>query len=145
MAKQWYQGYKLGPYWVPTFVAPATFSNLYLALTARDPLQRDLYLLAAAGIFSILPITFLYMEPGVNGASKWRLESLLRDEGVKMPETSIWWPSTLRHGSTQASRRWAEDTNMETLILFWRKVNNFRWTVAGTAACLSGAATFGWL
>lgn len=143
MAKQWLHGYQYGPYWVPPLIAPATMSNLYLALGSHDALKRGLYFAAAASIFSILPITFLYMEPGVNGACKWKVQGLLKDEGFSMPETRIYVPSSVKHGSTQASREWAEASHMRDLILFWRKVNNARWAIAGLAGALSGYATLG--
>ena len=143
MAKQWLHGYQYGPYWVPPLIAPATLSNLYLALSSQDPVHRGLYVAAAIGIFSILPITFLYMEPGVNGACKWKVQSLLKDEGFGMSETSVFVPSSVKHGSTQASRRWAEKSSMRELILFWRNVNNFRWVIAGVAAAMSGCASLG--
>jgi len=82
------------------------------------------------------------MEPGINGASKWKVQTLLRDEGFSMKDTTIWRPSAHRHGSTQASRRWAERTDMKDLILFWRRVNNVRWLIAFAAAAASGWATF---
>ena len=143
MAKQWYHGYSYGPYWVPPLIAPGTLSNLYLALLASDTISRNCYIAAAFSIFSILPITFFYMEPGINGASKWKVQSLLKDEGFKLPDTTIFLPSSVKHGSTQASRRWADDTDMKELIKFWQSVNNVRWVIAGVATVLSGYATFG--
>ena len=142
MAKQWYHGYSYGPSWVPPLVAPGTLSNVYLALTSSDPLQRNIYIAAATVIFSILPMTFFYMEPGINGASKWKVQSLLKDEGFSLPETTILVPSSVKHGSTQNSRRWAEKTDMQDLIRFWQTVNNVRWVIGGLAAALSGYATF---
>jgi hypothetical protein len=142
MAKQWYNGYSYGPYWVPPLVAPGTLANVYLALTSPNASSRNYYIAAAIGIFSILPITFFYMEPGINGASKWKVQTLLKNEGFSMPETSIFAPSSVKHGSTQASRKWAEETDMKELILFWRRVNNVRWVIGGIAAMLSGYATF---
>jgi hypothetical protein len=142
MAKQWYLGYSYGPYWVPPLVAPGTISNIYLALLAPSAVKRNIYIGAALGIFSILPITFFYMEPGINGASKWKVQSLLEDEGFNLPETTIYVPSSVKHGSTQASRRWAENSSMHDLIKFWQSVNNFRWMIAGVAAMASGYATF---
>lgn len=127
MAKQWYHGYSYGPYWVPPLVAPGTLSNVYLALLETDTGKRNLYIAAAVAIFSILPITFFYMEPGINGASKWKVQSLLKDEGFSLPVTSIFMPSSVKHGSTQASRRWADNSDMKDLIKFWQAINNVRW------------------
>lgn len=142
MAKQWLQGYQYGPLWVPPLIGPGTLANTFLAYTASTVTQRNLYIAAAISIFSILPITFFYMEPGINGASKWKVQTLLKDEEFKMEDTTIYYPSAHRHGSTQSSRRWAEQTDMKDLILFWRSVNNWRWVIAGVAAGLSGYATF---
>ncbi|WPG99196.1 Hypothetical protein R9X50_00200700 [Acrodontium crateriforme] len=144
MAKQWFQGYQYGPLWVPPLIASSTISNLILAYTAAPitPLQHALYLAAALAIFSILPLTFFYMEPGINGALKWKVQSLCKDDGFCLLETSALVPSAHRHGSSRASRVWAERTHVRDLILFWRRVNNFRWVVAAFAAGLSGVATF---
>ncbi|KAK4546453.1 hypothetical protein LTR36_002130 [Oleoguttula mirabilis] len=142
MAKQWLHGYQYGPLWVPPLIAPATAANALLAYLAETPMQRWMYVAAALSIFSILPITFLYMEPGINGAAKWKVQTLLKDEGFVMRDTTVYFPSAHRHGSTRASRAWAEKTDMRELILFWRRVNNVRWVIAGLAAAASGYATF---
>ena len=81
MAKQWFQAYQLGPKWVPPLLMPGTLSNVVLAYSAQTVLQRYLYILAAIGVFSIAPITFLYMEPGINGACKYKTRHL----SVKRP------------------------------------------------------------
>lgn len=141
MARQWLRGYQYGPIWVPPLVMPGTISNVVLALAATDPTEKLAYALAAACIFAIAPITFLYMEPGINGALKWKVQTLLKEDGFRMKETKIWFPHAHRHGSTQASRRWAERTEIKELILFWRYINNFRWVLGGVAAVLSGWAT----
>lgn len=141
MAKQWLKGYQYGPLWVPPLIAPGTLANLYLAYMATSTVRRNLYIVAGLSIFSILPITFFYMEPGINGASKWKVQTLLKDEGFTMKDTTIFRPSAYRHGSTEASRRWSERTDMKDLILFWRKVNNWRWAIALMATGCSGFAT----
>ncbi|KAK0264336.1 hypothetical protein LTR91_009382 [Friedmanniomyces endolithicus] len=143
MAKQWLHGYQYGPLWVPPLIGPGTLANLFLAYTARSQTQRIAYIVAALCIFSILPITFFYMEPGINGATKWKVQMLLKDEGFGMKDTTVWYPSAHRQGGTLASRRWAERTGIRELILFWRRVNNWRWGIAFVAAVASGWATFG--
>lgn len=151
MAKQWLKGYQYGPIWVPPMVASGTVSNLYLAwlaFTSSSPSSSSvarfrLYLLAALSIFSILPITFFYMEPGINGASKWKVQTLLKDEGFWMPDTKIWAPSSVKNGGTEESRRLAERSSMAELVRGWRRVNNVRWVIGSIAAGLSGVATFG--
>lgn len=144
MARLWLHAYQLGPYWVPPLILPGTISNAHLAsLAPSGSWQRLCYLLAAAGMFGILmPITFFYMEPGINGACKWKVQSLLEDEGFRMPETTIWKPSAYGHGGTRKSREWASRSSMKELVLSWRKANNVRWVIGGLAAFASGLATF---
>ena len=141
-AKQLLQGYQLGPVWVPPIVVLGTAANVFLAITARIPLQRNVYIAAALSIFSIMPITFFYMEPGINGALKWKIQSLLKDEGMDWGETSIFSPSVVKHSATQPNRRWAEKTELKELIRFWRRINDFRYVIGGVSALLSGYATF---
>ncbi|KAI5367669.1 hypothetical protein Slin15195_G028000 [Septoria linicola] len=144
MAKLWLQAYQLGPYWVPPLILPGTIANLYLAISStQSSWQRYSYLFAACSIFSILmPITFFYMEPGINGACKWKVQLLLKEEGFMMPDTTIWKPSAHCHGGTQKSREWAEKTSIIELMLFWRKINNLRWILAALATIASAWATF---
>lgn len=101
-----------------------------------------LYTAAALAIFCIAPITFLYMEPGINGAAKWKTQQLLKNEGFRLPETQVWAPSAWKHGGTMSSRRWAESTSMKELVLSWQRVNNWRAVLGLSAAFLSGWASF---
>ena len=59
MAKQWLKGYQYGPLWVPPLIGPGTLANVLLAYYAKSDVERNVYVAAAIGIFSILPITFL--------------------------------------------------------------------------------------
>ncbi|KAF2716649.1 hypothetical protein K431DRAFT_341850 [Polychaeton citri CBS 116435] len=141
-AKQWLHGYQYGPAWVPPLIAPGVSANLLLAYLANTKLQQQLYVLAGLANFTILfIITFLYMEPGINGALKWKVQTLLKDEGFNMKDTPLWSPSAYKHGSTQASRKWAEKTDVKELILVWRRVNNWRWVIAVCAVVASGYAS----
>jgi hypothetical protein len=142
MAKQWLQMYQKGPYWVLPTVLGGTVSNAILAYLATQSSQRVAYVLAAASIWSILPMTFLYFEPGINGACKWKVESILKDEGFSMPEsTRILPPSTVKHSATESAKKWAARTSLKELVEFWGKVNHVRWVVALAAAAASGYAT----
>ncbi|KAL1837345.1 hypothetical protein VTJ49DRAFT_3973 [Mycothermus thermophilus] len=75
LARQWYILYRQGPRWVPPIVLSGTLSNLYLYFFApnKQPsphIRHSLLAAAALLTFSILPITFFYFEPGINGACK---------------------------------------------------------------------------
>jgi hypothetical protein len=93
--------------------------------------------MAAVGIGSIIPYTLLYMEPGVNGAGKWKAESLLKDEGVKMEDGQ----GVNKHTATAAARQWAEGQEMKDIVQRWSEINGWRWVITGAAAVASGLAT----
>lgn len=144
LAKQWLQMYQYGPLWVIPLVWPGALSNAYLAWTSpQDSTQKLLYTAAGAVYFAVLPMTFFYMEPGVNGAAKWKVQALLRDEGFSMPEGSVFRPSAHRHAASQVSRWWAERAEMGEIVRCWVRCNNVRWVMAAVAAALSGWATLG--
>jgi hypothetical protein len=143
LAKQWLQLYRRGPYWVVPIVVSSTISNAYLAWASAgspDPAQRNACIAAALTVWSILPITFLYFEPGINGACKWKVQSLLASEGFSMPKFNGI-PSSLRHSATPATKVWAEKLSMKELVTMWERRNHGRWVVSLLAAGLSGYAT----
>jgi hypothetical protein len=142
LAKQWLQMYQYGPLWVIPLVWPGTISNVYLAYTSpASSAARFYYTCAAAVFFSVLPFTFFHMEPGVNGAAKWKVQSLLRDDGFEMSVGSMFRPSAHRHASTLASRQWAERTEMKVIVETWVRTNNLRWMIAMVTGVLSGYAS----
>ncbi|KAK4236031.1 hypothetical protein C8A03DRAFT_17281 [Achaetomium macrosporum] len=154
LAKQWLALYQQGPYWVPPLIHTGLLANLYLAASSSTTSSCSfrLYLAAAALTLSILPITFFYLEPGINGACKWKVERLLRkeeeeEEGgeFRLPAARVWWfkASVVRHSASEASKRWAEVAEMRELVLAWARRNHGRWVVAGLAGALSFVATLG--
>jgi len=81
LVKQYHQLYSQGPKWVPPIVLTAVLSNLFLAFstpaTGQGLRRQGLYLVAAALILSIFPYTFFVLEPGINGALKWKRDLIL--------------------------------------------------------------------
>ena len=77
------------------------------------------------------------MEPGINGAGKWKAQSLLRDEGLVMEEIG-WIPSARKHTATETTRRWAETMEMRGIVVRWGETNNWRWIITIVAAVASG-------
>ncbi len=141
MAKQWLQLYQRGPIWVMPSVMSSTITNAFLAWSsAPGSTQRSIYIFSAALIWTILPITFLYFEPGINGACKWKVESLLADEGVRLPPFNGV-PSSVRHSATPSTKQWAEKTGVKELVVGWEKRNLGRCVVSILAAAVSGYAT----
>ena len=140
IAKLWLHMYQFGPVWVRPIAAAGTLSNVFLACANPASLQRTLYAAAALAIGSIFPITFMYFEPGINGAGKWRAQTLLRDEGFSMPHGNGI-PSVYRHSASSTVKKWAEKTDMADIVARWGNSNNGRWIVAATAAVVSGYAT----
>ena len=149
LAKQWLSLYQRGPLWVIPSILTSTLSNAYLAWLCPSPTtnppfptQRNLYALSALIAWSILPITFLYFEPGINGACKWKIQSLLGSEGYVMPPFNGI-PSSVRHSATPAARAWAQGLSMRELVEMWGWRNHGRWVVSLVGAVVSGWATLG--
>lgn len=140
IAMQWLQGYQLGPVWVIPTVIPGAAANLYLAyLNREDTAKCWLYATSALLIFSIMPITLGYMEFNVNGACKWKVQSLLESQGYNMPP----WngiSSAHRHSASQKAKKWADEWTMKQLVGHWKKWNDFRWGLTGVAVVLVGCA-----
>ncbi|KAF3044558.1 hypothetical protein E8E11_005674 [Didymella keratinophila] len=98
-----------------------TSSNALLSyLTNNVPSYGSvLYATAAVLTASIIPYTALYMEPGVNGAGKWKAQELLRGEfelrgagqGTDKDTARVSWKS------------WAETVEMQTIAELWAKTN----------------------
>jgi hypothetical protein len=81
------------------------------------------------------------MEPGINGAGKWKAESLLRDEGLSMEENGRGMPDVRKHTATPAARKWAEGKEMKDIVQRWSEINGWRWMITSVAAVASGAAS----
>ena len=141
LAKQWLQAYQYGPRFVPTLILSGTLSNALLAYFSPSTKARSLYILAAIEIWSIMPYTFLYMEPGINGAGKWKAQSLLRDEGVTMEENGRGIPDVRKHTAAPDTRKWAEGKEMKDIVQRWSEINHWRWVIMSVATVTSGAAS----
>ena len=76
----------------------------------------------------------------IRGAGKWKVESILRDEGFNLPPGNGV-PSVYRHSATDQAKAWAESTDMDSLVAAWSKRNNGRWIITIVVALLSGYAT----
>lgn len=143
IAKEWLQGYQLGPIWVIPTIIPGAAANAYMAYLSRDNMtQCVLYAISAMLVFSIMPLTLCWMEFNVNGACKWKVQSLLETEGYKMPA----WngiSSAHRHSASEKSKDWANAWTMKQLVGHWKKWNDFRWGLTGVALVLVGWAECG--
>lgn len=81
------------------------------------------------------------MEPGINGAGKWKAQSLLKDEGVIMEENANIMPDVRKHTATHEARKWAEEVEMKDIVQRWNEINWWRWVITSIAAVASGAAS----
>jgi len=81
------------------------------------------------------------MEPGINGAGKWKAEKLLKEQGVRMEENGKGMPSAWKHTATEKCRMWAERRDMREIVGRWGVVNGRKWMISGVAAVLSGVAS----
>ncbi|KAK4125880.1 hypothetical protein N657DRAFT_569457 [Parathielavia appendiculata] len=149
LARQWLVLYQQGPVWVPPLIYTGFFSNLYVAFSpSSNSFFITLHITAAALTFSIIPITFLYLEPGINGACKWKVEMLLRDAkeggggGFSMPSARTL-PSVVRHSVRGGWQRWAERVEMADLVVTWARLNHARWVLGVVAGMVSFVASRG--
>jgi len=140
LAKQWLQAYQYGPRFVPPLVISGTICNTLLAYLSTSTFSRAHYIFAAIGTLSVMPFTIFYMEPGINGAGKWKAQLLLKDEGLVLQEWDGVGGVTI-HTATQKTRKWAETVDMKDIVTKWGQVNGLRWFLAGVAAVASSVAT----
>ena len=141
LAQQWLQAYQYGPGFIRPLILTGTLSNALLAYFSPSRISCKLYTLAALLTFSIIPYTILYMEPGINGAGKWKAEKLLKEQGVRMEENGKGMPSAWKHTATEKCRMWAERRDMREIVGRWGVVNGRKWMISGVAAVLSGVAS----
>ncbi|KAH8899866.1 hypothetical protein GQ53DRAFT_740880 [Thozetella sp. PMI_491] len=138
-AKQWLAMYQLGPYWVAPLFLSGTLSNAILAWISPMGPQRNLYIAAAIAIGSVVPVTLIYYEPGINGACKWKTQTLLRDEGFEMPGFKGV-PTPVHHSATNSTKAWAEKIDVKELIDIWGRMNYWRALLGIIAAGFTGYA-----
>lgn len=121
LAKQWLQAYQFAPAFVAPLVILSTSSNALLAyLTYGSSLQASiLYATAAVLSASIIPYTALYMEPGVNGAGKWKAQGLLQGEF----ELQGAGQGTDKHTARSSWKSWAETVDMKSIAELWARTN----------------------
>jgi hypothetical protein len=139
LARQWLQAYQFAPVFVAPLVLLGASSNALLAyLTAASSSRASsLYTVAAVAIASIIPYTALYMEPGVNGAGKWKAQELLRGEF----ELKGAGQGTDKDTANASAKRWAENVDMKTIAETWAKTNAWRYVITGIATVVSATAT----
>lgn len=138
LAKQWLQAYQFAPAIVAPLIVLGTSSNAFLAyLTDATPSHTSmLYTLAAVLIASVIPYTALYMEPGVNGAGKWKAQDLLRGEFQLQGAGQ----GTDKDTARASWKRWAEGVDMGTIVELWTKTNAWRYVITSLATLFSATA-----
>jgi hypothetical protein len=140
LAKQWLQAYQFAPVFVAPLILLSVSSNALLAYisTKASSSTASLYAVAAVASASIIPYTALYMEPGVNGAGKWKVQELLRDEGYRLKGEG---QGTDKDTASNAAKRWAEKVDMKTIAQLWATTNAWRYVITAVATVISATAT----
>lgn len=138
LAKQWLQAYQFAPIFVAPLILLGASSNALLAYLSTRSSSRIplLYTTAAIAIASIIPYTALYMEPGVNGAGKWKAQELLRSE-FQLSEGQ----GTDKDTARANWKKWAENTDMKSIAELWARTNAWRYVITGIATLISATAT----
>jgi hypothetical protein len=140
MARQWLQAYQIAPIYVAPLILLGASSNAALAyFSPGKSYSRTVYTLAAVAIASIIPYTALYMEPGINGAGKWKAQELLREKGFKLQGSGR--TGTSKATARGSAKQWAQTVDMKTIAEMWAKINARRYVITGLATIASAAAT----
>lgn len=139
LARQWLQAYQFAPVFVAPLIILGASSNALLAYsTAGSPsFATHLYAVATVVIASIVPYTALYMEPGINGAGKWKVQELLRGEFELKSEGQ----GTDNDTAIASWKTWAESVDMKTIAETWARTNTWRYVITITATIISATAT----
>lgn len=95
-----------------------------------------LYVIAAVLTASIVPYTALYMDPGVNGAGKWKVQESLQAE-FELQGTG---QGTDKNTAGVAWKSWAETVDMKTTADLWARTNAWRYVITGVAIVISASA-----
>jgi hypothetical protein len=140
LAKQWLQAYQFAPIFVAPLILSGTSSNALLAYITSNSSSRTslLYAVAALANASIIPYTALYMEPGINGAGKWKVQEILRDEGGVLKGVG---QGTDKDTASDAAKKWAETVDMKTIAETWARTNAWRYVITAFATVISATAT----
>jgi hypothetical protein len=138
LARQWLQAYQFAPVFVAPLIIAGASSNALLAYFIAASPSRVLYIVAALANAGVIPYTALYMEPGVNGAGKWKAQELLRDEGFGLKVAG---QGTDKDTASAAAKRWAETVDMKTIAETWAKTNAWRYVITAFATIISATAT----
>jgi len=135
LAKQWLQAYQFTLVFVAPFIVLSASSNALLVFYSNGPAPRAmwLYVVAALANASIIPYTALYMEPGINGAGKWKVQELLRDEGFELKEAG-------QGTHKDTARESAATVDMKTIAGTWVSTNAWRYVITRLATVISAAA-----
>lgn len=142
LARQWLQAYQFAPVYVAPLILLGLASNTLLAI--MSPSYNYLYAVAALLNASVIAYTALYMEPGVNGAGKWKVREMLRGEDrVGKKEWVVGRQGTGKDTAREEWKRWAESVDMCVIVECWGRANAVRYVVAGVAVGLSAMATVG--
>ena len=115
-------------------------SNVLLGYLSRGSSSSAtfLYVIAALANVSIIPYTALYMEPGVNGAGKWKAQEMLRDEGFSLKGIG---QGTDKDTASEGAKRWAGKVDMKTIAETWARTNAWRYVITAVATVVSATAT----
>ncbi|KAG9186567.1 hypothetical protein G6011_09675 [Alternaria panax] len=140
LAKQWLQAYQFAPIFVAPLILTGASSNALLAyISSRSSSSATfLYVVAALVNASIIPYTALYMEPGVNGAGKWKAQKILRDKFVVLKGAG---QGTDKDTASEAAKKWAEKVDMKTIAETWARTNAWRYVITAVATIVSTTAT----
>ncbi|KAF2026272.1 hypothetical protein EK21DRAFT_103346 [Setomelanomma holmii] len=138
LAKQWLQAYQFAPVFVAPLILLGASSNAILAyLVPKSSRRFPLYAAATVLNAIIIPYTALYMEPGINGAGKWKAQKLLRDEGFTLNGRGA---GTDKDTARESAKEWADKVDIKTIAETRARTNAWRYLITAVSTIVIGTA-----
>ncbi|OQO08373.1 hypothetical protein B0A48_06243 [Cryoendolithus antarcticus] len=131
LALQWLSAYQFGARYVRPLATASTLSSAYLLFSVLRSSNAELtmrlsYLLGFISLPLLLAYTLMIMEPGVNGALKYKSKLLIGDKVKFQGRAKV---GEEHETASEASKEWAEKTGVRELLAYGRKpsVGKFSW------------------
>lgn len=155
LAQQWLEAYQFGARYVRRLMQAIVYCNVYLAARAvglarrsepKTPLANTAmpgHLAAMLVFMSIMAYTLIVMEPGINGALKVKVETIMGENEVDLKHDNV--PvGEERQTATSAWKERAQRESLRSLILVWKRCNDWRMAGAALSAAVSMCTSLAW-
>ncbi|KAK6430538.1 hypothetical protein LTR95_013308 [Oleoguttula sp. CCFEE 5521] len=146
LALQWLSAYQFGARYVRPLAVTSTLSSASLLFSALTSTSSDTtiqisYLIGFLSLPLLLAYTLLVMEPGVNGALKYKAKLLVGKKVRFQGRAKI---GEEHETASEASKKWAEGTGVRDLLAVWKRDNDLRMVVSLIGGLASVVGSLRW-